>query len=96
MRPRDLLNNGEAHSGARNMPGLRASIEAFEDPPSLALWNGRTGIANDDLCRSVAPRIDLDGRRAEYFRVIKLSARQSEQLAIGVDSKVFGTCLRSW
>ena len=88
MRPRDLLDNGEAHPSSRNMAGLCAPIEALDHPRLFALWNGRTGIADHDLDGSIVPCVKLYGRsrRGVLQRIVEqLPKSQSEQLAIGVD-----------
>src|SRR6185295_1097329 len=90
MSARDLLDDGESHSRTRNMASLRASIKALDHSILLAFWNGRTGIANDDIDSAVAVRVDLDGRRRRRVleRVVEqLSKRQREQFAIGIDGQ---------
>ena len=43
MSFRNLPDDGEAESGAGNMPGLRPAIEALEDAAALGLGNRRSG-----------------------------------------------------
>jgi hypothetical protein len=73
------------------MASLRASIKTLDQSILLAFWNGRTGIANDNIDGPVAARVDLDGRRRRRVleRVVEqLPKRQREQLAIRIDGQI--------